>query len=327
VIHDRRSTVRDYLRQQRGYGEGEGLLFRKYPLRSAEEGGLYAGGSWTGSILGGARVYYGAFGRGLFQTVYSSGSQYAELPLTIQWIAISTILLLLGVGNPTFGIVGGVGLAITFSIAFLVAISTPLSRPRAGVIARTYLFAATLLGPSIRSLARERVKWRIEPASNAKKSKSASAFSGAIKLVPENSGTPVEISAVLGAIRGAFFRHGLAVATTDGFQAFDLEVIAPPMIRIPINALADKDGSVTILRRLRMAPRNALIAAVIALVVLLAGGLSLSAAIMVVLIAAIALGGIALVRAARISAIVTSGVVEAARNLEMRIRRDSDTGN
>ena len=86
VIHERRATLAAYLRQQRGYGAGEGLLFRKYPLRNADQDGMYAGPSWIGSLLGGARVYYGEFGRGLFQTVYSAGNSYADLPLTIQWI-------------------------------------------------------------------------------------------------------------------------------------------------------------------------------------------------------------------------------------------------
>ncbi len=76
VIHERRATLAAYLRQQRGYGAGEGLLFRKYPLRTADQDGMYAGSSWIGALLGGARVYYGEFGRGLFQTVYSAGNSY-----------------------------------------------------------------------------------------------------------------------------------------------------------------------------------------------------------------------------------------------------------
>src|SRR5208282_1614636 len=60
----RLAALAAYLRQQRGYGAGEGLLLRKYPLRSADQDGIYAGPSWIGSMFGGARVYYGAFGRG-----------------------------------------------------------------------------------------------------------------------------------------------------------------------------------------------------------------------------------------------------------------------
>ena len=84
MIHERRATLAAYLRQQRGYGTGEGLLYRKYPLRTADQDGMYAGASSIGALLGGARVYYGEFGRGLFQTVYSAGNSYVDLPLTVR---------------------------------------------------------------------------------------------------------------------------------------------------------------------------------------------------------------------------------------------------
>ena len=40
VIHERRQTLGAYVKQQRGYGRGEGLLFRKYPLKSAGAGSI-----------------------------------------------------------------------------------------------------------------------------------------------------------------------------------------------------------------------------------------------------------------------------------------------
>src|SRR5580693_3068999 len=100
VIHERRATLAAYLRQQRGYGTGEGLLYRKYPLRSADQDGMYAGASSIGALLGGARVYYGEFGRGLFQTVYSASNSYVDLPLTIEWIGISLTLIVFGYFKP-----------------------------------------------------------------------------------------------------------------------------------------------------------------------------------------------------------------------------------
>ena len=164
VIHERRATLSAYLRQQRGYGAGEGLLFRKYPLRTADQDAIYATPSWLGSLFNGARVYYGEFGRGLFQTVYSAGNSYADLPLTIQWIAVSLILLILGAVNRVLGALGGCGLAISILIAAASAASAPLPREYSGPIARTWLAIINLLGPPIRSLARERVKWRFDSA-------------------------------------------------------------------------------------------------------------------------------------------------------------------
>ena len=77
VWHYRRSTVRDYLKQQRGYGEAEALLVRKHP-----ECFNWAGGSiWKGRIYSPARfgaeagrpmIYHGLFGTGFFQSLYAS---------------------------------------------------------------------------------------------------------------------------------------------------------------------------------------------------------------------------------------------------------------
>ena len=42
-------------------------------------------------------------------------------------------------------------------------------------------------------------------------------------------------------MRDALVRRGVAVAETDGFQSYDLEIVVPPMIRVPINALRTDD--------------------------------------------------------------------------------------
>jgi hypothetical protein len=290
VIHERRATLGSYLAQQRGYGKGEGLLAKRYPLRDAAEDGIYAAPSWVAAILGGARVYYGEFGRGLFQTVYSAGDAYGELPLTIQWIAVSVVCLVLGTMNRFLGVIGGAGIAITILAAAARAASTPLPTSRSGFATRIYLWILNLLGPPIRSLARERIKWRIEAARSDQSE----------PVRP----TPADSASVLAATREALIRHGLAVAETDGFQSYDLEIVVPPLIRIPINAVREKDGRVSLLWRTRIAPRRALIASAIALLVLLAAGLPLRAACATLILAAIAIAMFAFLRARRVSAIV-----------------------
>jgi hypothetical protein len=290
VIHERRATLSSYIAQQRGYGKGEGLLAKRYPLRDAAEDGIYAAPSWIAAILGGARVYYGEFGRGLFQTVYSAGDSYGELPLTIQWIAVSVVCLILGTMNRFLGVIGGAGITITFLAAAARAASTPLPKARSGFAARIYLWILNLLGPPIRSLARERIKWKIETARSD-------------QFEPVRA-TPSDSSIVLASCREALIRHGLAVAETDGFQSYDLEIVVPPLIRMPINAVREKDGHVSLLWRTRVAPRRALIVSAIALLVLLAAGLSLRAASAALILAAIAIAVFAFLRARRVSEIV-----------------------
>ena len=315
VIHQPRVTLAAYLRQQRGYGAGEGLLFRKYPLRSADQDGIYARPSWIGSMFRGARVYYGAFGRGLFQTVYAADNSYLDLPLTIEWVGLSLILLVLGGVNRSLGVLGGGGVALSMLAAAAGAASAPLPREHHGPAVRIYLWIVNLLGPTVRSLARERVKWQFEPARSGADYNAPANLSGQAEFVMPAGGVRIDSATILGAIRGALIHRGVAVAETDGFQSYDLEILVAPMIRVPINALLHSDGSVAILWRLRSAPRRALIAAAIMLLVLLAAGLSLRAAIAGVICAAIAVGLLAINRARRIPAIIKVCAAEVAGSL------------
>jgi O-antigen biosynthesis protein len=74
VWHRRRSSIRGYWRQQRGYGEAEALLERKWPERYNWAGHL----SWRGQLYGEAssaplrpkRVRYGRWGTNPFQSLY-----------------------------------------------------------------------------------------------------------------------------------------------------------------------------------------------------------------------------------------------------------------
>jgi hypothetical protein len=87
--------VRAYLRQQRAYGEAEGLLERKWPERYNLGGHL----RWNGRVYGGStpglrprqrwRIYYGTWGSGLFQSVYERApSVLGSLPLLPEWYLV-----------------------------------------------------------------------------------------------------------------------------------------------------------------------------------------------------------------------------------------------
>jgi O-antigen biosynthesis protein len=325
VIHERRATLAAYLRQQRGYGIGEGLLYRKYPLRSADHDGMYAGASSIGALIGGARVYYGQFGRGLFQTVYSAGNSYADLLLTFQWIVVSLILLILGSVNRLLGVLGAGGIALSILVAALGAASVPLPRAHSGPAARIYLWIVNLIGPTVRSFARERVKWRFEPATDIPDSNGPVRLSGQIEFVMSEA-PRFDSATILAAMRDALIRDGVAAAETDGFQSYDLELVISPMIRVPINALR-KDSGIGLIWRIRPAPRRALIAAAVTFLVLLAAGFSLGAGIVGVVLAALALGILAITRARHVPSIIKACAAEVASSLGISIAtRAEDEG-
>jgi GT2 family glycosyltransferase len=115
VWHHRRATVQAYLKQQRGYGEAEGLLKRKHPEKFR---GFRADLSWMGRIytraglgleVGQPMVHHGVFGTGLFQTIYAAPQVWWPLlALSLEWwlVALSS-LLLAPVYNPAAALAGG----------------------------------------------------------------------------------------------------------------------------------------------------------------------------------------------------------------------------
>ncbi len=99
VVHDRRGSVRAYLAQQRGYGQGEAMLARKYPER--QDARIYGYSGWQVRWFGLPRIYRGAIGRGLFQTVYPAGVEQPliDLPLSAWWIGLALLLILIGAAD------------------------------------------------------------------------------------------------------------------------------------------------------------------------------------------------------------------------------------
>jgi GT2 family glycosyltransferase len=98
VWHQRRDSFRSYLGQQRGYGRAEALLERKWPEKYNRGGHL----RWRGCVYsyGGhnaaprrARIYYGTWGSGLFQSVYQRApGTLSSLPLMPEWYLLLAFL-------------------------------------------------------------------------------------------------------------------------------------------------------------------------------------------------------------------------------------------
>ena len=77
VIHERRPTLAAYVEQQRGYGRGEGLLFRKYPLKAGSAGAMYGGATRGSAACLVARAFITALRPRLFQSVYPERRDFA----------------------------------------------------------------------------------------------------------------------------------------------------------------------------------------------------------------------------------------------------------
>ena len=100
VWHYRRSTLGDYLKQQRGYGEAEALLVRKHPEyfnafgNSIWRGRIYAAAKFGLSLKREPIIYHGVFGSAPFQTLYASQPALTlMLPTTLEFHVLITLPL------------------------------------------------------------------------------------------------------------------------------------------------------------------------------------------------------------------------------------------
>jgi glycosyltransferase involved in cell wall biosynthesis len=167
VWHFRRNTVAAYCAQQRGYGKAEALVYSKHPFRF----NLFGQAKWLGRIYGDLStslllssrpvIYSGAFGRGLFQTLYEPPSSLtAFLPLSFEWSAAALPLA-------SAGIIGGgwlwlltVPLVVTWVLCINGARKAPIDERFEGLKARALVALLIYLGPLLRGW--ERLKWRLK---------------------------------------------------------------------------------------------------------------------------------------------------------------------
>src|SRR5438067_522346 len=167
VWHFRRNTVGAYLKQQRGYGKAEALVYAKHPFRF----NLFGQAKWLGRIYGDLSaallvsrkpvIYSGVFGRGLFQPMAEPPSSLtALLPLTFEWSVAALLLAPAGV------IVGGwfwlltVPLLATWAMCVNGAMKAPIDPRFSGSKARSLVALLIYLGPLLRGW--ERLKWRLK---------------------------------------------------------------------------------------------------------------------------------------------------------------------
>jgi len=161
VWHYRRSTMRAYLRQQRGYGEAEALLVRKHPEYFNTLGhGLWRGRIYTaakfGLVLGRSIIYHGVFGTGYFQTLYSAEPAWTLMLCTsIEFHVLVTLpLLVLSVPFPFLLPVALTSLLLSLAVCAATAWQADLPRGQARWWSRPLVALLYFLQPIARGWAR-----------------------------------------------------------------------------------------------------------------------------------------------------------------------------
>ena len=153
-------TVSAYLKQQKGYGRAEALLIPKHKFRF----NMLGNSRWAGRIYGdisgallAARpiVYHGAFGMGLFQTLYEpKGSLAAYLPLSMEWMMLAVALMLATPFSLTAGAVGLSMAAATLAFVGYRVSKARLPKHHDTLASRLTIAALTLAQPVLRGWTR-----------------------------------------------------------------------------------------------------------------------------------------------------------------------------
>jgi glycosyltransferase involved in cell wall biosynthesis len=170
VWHHRRNTVSAYLKQQKGYGRAEALLLPKHKDRF----NMLGNSRWAGRIYGdisgallAARpiVYHGAFGMGLFQTLYEpKGSLAAYLPLSMEWMVLAVAAML---ATPVSLVAGAAGLVMAAMTLAFVAYRVGKARlPECHdtMASRLTIAGLTLAQPVLRGWTRYKTVWGLKNA-------------------------------------------------------------------------------------------------------------------------------------------------------------------
>src|SRR5499425_3011021 len=165
VWHYRRNTVKAYLKQQMGYGKAEALLYFKHPYRF----NLLGQSRWLGRIYGELTtavlsrrpiIYFGAFGRGLFQSMYEPPSSLLSyLPFTLEWNAIGILLFVSALVSPRALVLAGLPLAVSLVWSVATALRARVDPRFGGARSRALIALLTYLGPLVRGL--QRYLWRL----------------------------------------------------------------------------------------------------------------------------------------------------------------------
>jgi len=253
VWHYRRNTVKAYLKQQMGYGKAEALLYFKHPYRF----NLLGQSRWLGRIYGELTtavlsrrpvIYFGAFGRGLFQSLYEAPSSLLSyLPFTLEWNAIGILLFLAGLVSPRVLPIAIIPLAISIAWSIGTAMSARVDPRFSGFRARALIAVLTYLGPLVRGL--QRYLWRLRgfavieqvPPTEPRQAPSVDMLERAFTL-RYWSEQGHEKEALLGGVMEFLIPRKYLITVDPGWNRWDLEIFRGIWSKARVTVAAENHG-------------------------------------------------------------------------------------
>ncbi|MSU58202.1 MAG: glycosyltransferase [Pedosphaera sp.] len=250
VWHYRRSNVRAYLKQQRGYGEAEALLVRKHPEYfnsfgdSVWRGRIYASSKF-GVLLRAPIIYRGIFGSAPFQTLYASEPALTLMLLTtLEYHVLVTLPL--WVLSGTFHYLLSLAIAsLLISIGVCVAAGLQASLPKIKRRwwSRPLVALLFFLQPIERGWARYSGRLRLRPLATPTRENLDSvtlrdgvATLGEVRYWAERRTERVELVA---AILEELDRRGWPNRSDIGWSEFDVEIYGNRWSHLQLTTVAE----------------------------------------------------------------------------------------
>jgi GT2 family glycosyltransferase len=265
VWHYRRFTLKAFRKQQEGYGEAESLLRFKHLVFFGPTGTA----KWKGQVYGAPRftwlvnqpvIYHGVFGEGLFQCIYPTPqSELAAYLSSIEWVTLTSFLLLLSIPFPALRIVAYLMFGGTFLVALSYMIHAKLEPRFDTVRARLLVAFLALSQPLVRGWARyfTWLKFKRTPESviaTKEKDFTPSNVRGLSKLVlwnEEGKGRELLLTAVIEALEN----EGWSYSTDTGWKEWDVQIYGSFWWGVTMRSVTEYHGGPKCLTRVGLATR------------------------------------------------------------------------
>ncbi len=285
VWHYRRFRIRDYLRQQAGYGRAEAMLIPRHPDRF----GAIGGARWKGFVYDqtfaadigrSARIYQGPFGYAPFQSIYTNGTWgWDYVVSSFQWVLLALVSGIVGLIFPLAAVVSMMMLLATGITALRFGIRAKVTRPFDGLMARILVSSMALVQPLNRGMRRylgslryarlpsglppmskplffPRLGWRGRPL--------CFAFWSEKGLVRDD---------LLAALESRWKEENTQFSVGDGWRSWDLEILSSVLWSIRVVTVTEYHAEDKCLTRVRLETRPNSLTTWIRFAVLLAMGL------------------------------------------------------
>ena len=263
VWHYRRSTLRAYLTQQKGYGAAEALLVHKHP----EYFNLLGGSIWRGRIYTAARfgvtirppmIYHGMFGSSLFQSLYISAPAGAVMFFTsLEYHVLVTIpLLILSVVFHFLAPLAIASLACPVALCIAAAAQADLPRKSRRFWSRPLVALLFFLQPIVRGWARYQGRLTLRPtpleAYESLDSLALKKFRGSFEKADYWAQNGVSRLDFLRRTLDLLDRRGWQNKSDIGWSNFDIEIFGSRWTRLYLTTAAEDHGQGRQLIRCRL---------------------------------------------------------------------------